>query len=334
MLYPENEEQYQALFTSDDPTGRRRRKVIDDPYLHRIQQKHFLIFDVLPFFGTLIAIALLFVHPIGWAEISIAFIMWVLTGLGISVGYHRLFAHASFTTTRFMTAFLAIFGGMAGQGGVISWVAMHRMHHEFSDHEGDVHSPNLSGQGLMGKLRGFAHSHFAWMAAHPYPNVAHYVPDLLRNRTLTYISRHYYRWNFLGFAVPAVLCGLLTWSWWGVLTGMLWGGFVRMFVLEHGIWSLNSVCHLLGTRRFNSRDESRNNGWLAPFIFGEAWHHNHHAFPNSASFGLSWYRVDPGYWFICLLVALGLARDVRVPSQKQIAARLLTPIAEGGNASA
>jgi stearoyl-CoA desaturase (Delta-9 desaturase) len=328
MLYPDNEEQYQALFTSDDPTGRRRRKVIDDPYLHKVQQKHFLMFDVLPFLGTVAAIVLLFYHPIGAVEISLAVIMWLLSGLGISVGYHRLFAHASFQAAPSVRAFLAVCGAMAGQGGVISWVAMHRMHHEFADREGDLHSPNLNGSGITGTLRGLWHAHFSWMAAHPYPNVAHYAPDLLRDKTLTYISRHYYRWNLLGFVIPAVLCGLLTWSWWGVLTGFLWGGFVRMFVLEHGIWSLNSICHMLGTRRFRTRDESRNNGWLALFIFGEAWHHNHHAFPNSASFGLSWQRLDPGYWFICLLSAMGLAREIRVPSEQQIAARLLVKAEE------
>jgi stearoyl-CoA desaturase (delta-9 desaturase) len=247
--------------------------------------------------------------------------MWMLTGFGISVGYHRLFAHASFATARRVAALLAIFGAMAGQGGLISWVAMHRMHHEFGDEAGDLHSPNLSGRGLMGKLRGFAHAHLTWMAAHPYPNVVHYAPDLLRDRGLTSISRRYYRWVILGFVGPAVLCGFLTMSGWGVLEGVLWGGFARMFVLEQGIWSLNSVCHLLGTRRFKTRDESRNNAWLAPFIFGEAWHHNHHAFPNSASFGLSWYRLDPGYWLIGLLAALGLAWDVRVPNQGQIANR-------------
>jgi stearoyl-CoA desaturase (delta-9 desaturase) len=210
VLYPENDEAYQASFTSDDPTGRRRRKVIDDPYLHRIQRKHFIIFDVLPMLGTLLAIGLLPFHPLGAVDIGVAVVMWMLTGFGISVGYHRLFAHASFKTVGWVGALLAVFGAMAGQGGLISWVAMHRMHHEFGDHEGDVHSPNLNGSGFINKLRGFAHAHLIWMAAHPYPNVAHYAPDLLRNRTLAYISRRYYRWNLLGFIVPSIVCAVLT----------------------------------------------------------------------------------------------------------------------------
>ncbi|MCW7541679.1 fatty acid desaturase [Aquabacterium sp. A7-Y] len=324
MLYPEHEEQYGALFTSDDPTGFKRRKVIDDAYLHRIQRKHFLLFDVLPLFGTLLAIGLLPLYPIGAAEVGVAVALWILTGFGISVGYHRLFAHATFKTHPWVAAALAIFGAMAGQGALISWVAMHRRHHEFSDREGDMHSPNLSGSGFKGKLRGFVHAHFTWMMAHPYPNVVHYAPDLLRNHTLMFISRHYYAWILLGFALPAALCGIVTLSWSGVLTGFLWGGFVRMFVLEHGIWSLNSICHLTGTRRFKTRDQSRNNAWLAPFTFGEAWHHNHHAFLYSASFGLSWYRIDPGYWLIRLLATLGLASEIKVPDPGQVQARLAT----------
>jgi stearoyl-CoA desaturase (delta-9 desaturase) len=326
-MYADVEEQYQAVFTSNDPTGEKRRKVIDDPYLHRLQRKHFILFDVLPLFGTALALALLPFHRIGWAEIGVLLVMWTWSGLGISVGFHRLLAHRSFKSANPLTAFLAIGGSMAGQGGVLSWVAMHRRHHEFADKEGDMHSPNLSGEGFRGKLRGFIHSHFIWMAAHPYPNVVHYVPDLLRDKTLVSISRHYYRWIALGFILPAVACALLTHSWIGLLTGFLWGGVVRMFVLEQGIWSLNSICHLMGTRSFKTRDLSRNNGWLAPFIFGEAWHHNHHAFPSSASFGLRWYRIDPGFWFIRLAAALGLATEVRVPSREQMHVRSL---ANGG----
>jgi stearoyl-CoA desaturase (Delta-9 desaturase) len=315
------EQEYQSLFTAEDPTGSRRAKVIDSPYLHRIQRIHFLLFDVLPFFGTLAAIALLPFHPIGWVEIGLFLVMWMLTGFGISVGFHRLLAHRSFKTGPWIRAAFAIMGSMAGQGGVISWVAMHRRHHEYGDREGDMHSPNLAGPGWRGRLKGFMHAHLTWMAAHPYPNVVHYAPDLLKDPVLVGIGRHYYRWAAAGFVLPALLGGLLTQSWMGVLTGFLWGGMVRMFVLEHGIWSLNSLCHMVGTRRFPTRDQSRNIGLLAPFIFGESWHHNHHAFPGSASFGLAWYRIDPGYWLIALLAKMGLASDVKVPPGDQIALR-------------
>jgi stearoyl-CoA desaturase (delta-9 desaturase) len=216
---------------------------------------------------------------------------------------------------------LAIAGSTAAQGGVISWVAMHRRHHERADQEGDFHSPHLHGDDFVGRLKGFFHSHLMWMAAHPYPNVAHYASDILQSSELVWVSRRYYPIVLSGLAVPTVACALITQSWWGLLTGFLWGGLVRMFVLEQGIWSLNSLCHLWGKRRFRTKDESRNIGWMAPFIFGESWHHNHHAFPGSASFALKWYRIDPGYWLIALMKFAGVAHDVKVPRSEQIASR-------------
>nr|WKF59110.1 hypothetical protein HUO10_003619 [Paraburkholderia busanensis] len=187
-----------------------------------------------------------------------------------------------------------------------------------------MHSPNLHGNGVRNKLRGFVHAHFTWMIAHPYPNVLHYAPDLLRERHLVWVGRRYHLWVALGFVLPALACALLERSWSALVGGFLWGGMVRMFILAQGIWSLNSFCHLIGRRCFVTRDQSRNIGWLAPLIFGESWHHNHHAFPGSASFGLAWYRIDPGYWFIRSLGALGLARRIKVPSREQIGARVVT----------
>jgi stearoyl-CoA desaturase (delta-9 desaturase) len=151
--------------------------------------------------------------------------------------------------------------------------------------------------------------------------VVHYAPDLVRDRDMAWVHKHYQRWAILGFVLPAVFCAAMTQSWTGLVTGFLWGGMVRMFVLEQGIWSLNSLCHMIGSRLYVTRDKSRNIGVLAPFIFGESWHHNHHAFPGSASFGLRWWRVDPGYWFIRLLALVGLAREIKVPDAAQLEAR-------------
>jgi stearoyl-CoA desaturase (delta-9 desaturase) len=316
------EQEYQSLFTAGDPSGK-KRKVIDSPYLHRKQRKHFLLFDVLPFFGTLAAIASIPFLGFGALELGLFLVMWLVTGFGISTGYHRLLAHRSFRTSETVRALLAIAGSMAGQGGVVSWVAMHRRHHECADKEGDFHSPNLHGGGLRGVVKGFVHAHFTWMAAHAYPNVAHYAPDLLKSRPLVWISRHYYPLAFAGFVLPALAGAAITQSWAGLLSGFLWGGMVRMFVLEQGIWSLNSFCHLWGSRDFRTPDHSRNIGWMAPLIFGESWHHNHHAFPGSASFALRWYRIDPGYWLILLLERVGLAHDVKVPRRDQIDSRMV-----------
>jgi stearoyl-CoA desaturase (delta-9 desaturase) len=306
--------------------NKRRRLAIDAPYLHRMQRRHFLLFDVLPFFGTVGAIVLAFVRPIGWLEIALFFGMWLVTGLGISAGYHRLFTHRSFKTVAPMRVMLAIAGCMAGQGAVISWVAMHRRHHECADKPGDMHSPNLHGVGILGRIRGFVHAHYTWMVKHEYPNVAHYVPDLLNERAMVRTARLYKWWIILGLALPAVIGGVATESWMGALTGLLWGGVVRMFVVGHSMWALNSILHTMGSQPFrlreNPNDNSRNNWLLGVLAWGEGWHNNHHAFPYSASFGLAWYRIDLAYWFILLLERLGLAWDVKRPTKERIAARI------------
>jgi stearoyl-CoA desaturase (Delta-9 desaturase) len=316
------ESEFQSVYTRETAQGRSSSRLdINDPFLHRKQRRHFIIYDVLPAVFTVVALLLIPVLPPGRWELVAFLVMWVVTGLGISSGYHRLFAHKSWVAARPVRFFLAIGGAMAGQGGVLSWVAMHRRHHERGDMEGDMHSPNLHGDGWRGKLRGFTHAHFLWMKAHPYPNVVHYAPDLVRDRDMAWVHKHYQRWAILGFVLPAVFCAAMTQSWTGLVTGFLWGGMVRMFVLEQGIWSLNSLCHMIGSRLYVTRDKSRNIGVLAPFIFGESWHHNHHAFPGSASFGLRWWRVDPGYWFIRLLALVGLAREIKVPDAAQLEAR-------------
>lgn len=312
------------LFTQEESIeGRPRVKTIDSPILHRIQKVHFILYDVLPLFGTAFTLLFLFYHPITWLDMSLFAFMWIMTGLGISVGYHRLFTHCSFKTTPWVRALFGILGSMAAQGGVISWTAMHRRHHECGDRDGDLHSPNMSGEGFIGKIKGFVHAHFMWMSGHPYPNVVHYAPDLLKDPTIVWVNRNYNRWIALGFLIPMGVGGLVSQSWLGAFTGFLWGGVVRMFVVEQGIFSLNSLCHLVGSRRFKTKDKSRNIGLLAPFIFGESWHHNHHAFPASASFGLAWYRIDPGFWLIKALAIVRLAWDIKVPTAEQIRQREL-----------
>ena len=298
-----------------------RRLAIETPYLHRMQLRHFLVFNVLPLVGTIIALGLAFIHPIQGRDAFLFFGMWLLTGLGVSVGYHRLFTHRSFKTTTPVRAALAMAGSMAGLGSLISWAAMHRRHHQCADHEGDMHSPNLHGKSLRGRIRGFFHAHVIWMIRHEYPNIFYYTPDLLEDRAILRTSRRYQAWVLLGLAIPTMLGGLVSGSWWGALTGFLWGGPARMFVVAQSISALNSVLHSVGSRPFALRDNSRNNWLLGLATWGEGWHHNHHAFPTSASFGLAWYRADASYWFILLLQRIGLAWDVIVPTPEQIAAR-------------
>ncbi|NIJ11882.1 stearoyl-CoA desaturase (delta-9 desaturase) [Saccharomonospora amisosensis] len=301
-----------------------RRKTINSPYLHRLQRRHFLLFDILPIVGTAAAFVFLAVHPFGWTELALLLSMWLLTGLGVTVGYHRLFTHRTFKAAQPVAVVLAVLGSMAGQGGLVSWVALHRRHHEYSDREGDPHSPNLSGGGLRGTLRGLAHSHFLWMRRHEYPNIVHYAPDLIRDRALVRVARLYYHWVVLGLVVPAAVGGLVSMSWTGAVSGLLWGGLVRIFVLEHIVWAINSFLHMFGTRPYQSRENSRNGGIFAIVTLGESWHNNHHAFPESPSFGLDWYRLDPGFWLIKLLACCGLAWDLKVPSAARMDAKRIT----------
>jgi stearoyl-CoA desaturase (Delta-9 desaturase) len=301
----------------------RDNRIIRSRHLHRLQRRHFIVFDLLPFVGTLIALGLLFYRPIGAVEISLFFAMWLVTGLGLTVGYHRLFTHRAFSAGAVTSCILIIMGSMAGRGSMLSWVAMHRRHHELSDHEGDLHSPNLHGTTGLERLRGFLHAHLTWMIEHDYPNVAHYVPDLMAERTLVAVNRQYYAWVLLGLLVPAAIGGLVIGSWWGAFSGFLWGGVVRMFVVEQSMSAINSVMHTFGSRRFTTRgDNSRNLGVMALLAWGEGWHNNHHAFPYSAAFGLRWFEFDPGFMLIRFLEALGLVWDVKVPSQEKIVRRL------------
>ncbi|MRH91811.1 acyl-CoA desaturase [Nocardia sp. SYP-A9097] len=307
--------------TEDTAQPTPRRKTISSPYIHRLQRRHFLLFDVLPIIGTAAAFAFLLVRPFGVLELALLFLMWLVTGLGVTVGYHRLFTHRTFKAAPWVAELLAVLGSMAGQGGVLSWVALHRRHHEYSDREGDPHSPNLSGGGLAGAIRGLAHAHFLWMRRHEYPNIVHYAPDLIKDRRLVRVARLYYYWVALGLLVPAVLGGVLSMSWTGAVSGLLWGGFVRIFVLEHIVWAINSFLHMFGTRPYESRENSHNGGIFALVTLGESWHNNHHAFPESPSFGLDWYRLDPGYWLIRLFAACGLASELKVPSQARMSAK-------------
>ena len=303
-----------------------RKKTISSAYLHRLQRRHFLLFDVAPMIGTAAALGFLAVRPLGVTEVVLLVSLWLATGLGVTVGYHRLFTHRTFQAAAPVAVTLAVLGSMAGQGGVISWAALHRRHHEYSDREGDPHSPNLSGPGVGGRLRGLAHSHFLWMHRHDYPNLVHYAPDLVKNRALMRVSRAYYWLVVAGLLLPALIGGLVSLSWTGAVGGLLWGGLVRMFLLEHIVWAINSVLHTVGSRPYDSREGSRNGGIFGLITLGEAWHNNHHAFPESASFGLDWYRFDPGYWLIKVLAACGLAWDIGLPSAQRRAAKRI-PVA-------
>ena len=247
-----------------------------------------------------------------WHDLVVLAITYSLTGLGITVGYHRLFTHRSFKAGRGVRAVLAVLGSMAVEGPVIEWVATHRKHHRFSDRPGDPHSPHVDrAPGWRGSLRGLAHAHIGWIfRGKDMANPARYAKDLLADRDLRFISRTFPLWVLAGLALPFGLGVALTGTVAGGLGGLLWGGAARVLLLHHATFSINSLCHCFGRRPFATRDQSRNLAWLAPMAFGEAWHNNHHAFPSSARHGLGRWQLDPSAWLITGLERCHLAWDV------------------------
>ena len=261
-----------------------------------------------------------------WYDIAVFGVMYLFTGLGITLGYHRLFTHRSFKTTRGVRAVLAVLGSMAVEGSVVEWTATHRKHHVHSDEEGDPHSPHLHDrQGWRGALGGLAHAHVGWVfRGKDRANPARYARDLLADRDLRFIGRTFPLWVVAGLALSFGLgVALSGGSVIGGLTGLLWGGGVRIFLLHHATFSINSLCHFFGRQRFRTGDQSRNLAWLAPITFGEAWHNNHHAFPTSARHGLGRWQLDPSARVIDALAACHLAWDVvRITPERQAAKQL------------
>jgi stearoyl-CoA desaturase (Delta-9 desaturase) len=245
---------------------------------------------VVPFLGFIAALALLWNRLIGWTDVAILLAAYLATGLGVTVGYHRLLTHRSFATHRWIAYAFAVLGSMAVQGPVIDWVADHRKHHAHTDEEGDPHSPHV---GHGSGLRGLWHAHLGWLfETQGQAEKRRYAAELVEDAGMRTINRSFPALAALSLAFPFALGWLLTGSLAGGLTGLLWGGLVRIFFLHHVTWSINSICHFYGRRRFATDDRSTNVPWLAPVSLGEAWHHNHHAFPRSASHGLRWWEVD------------------------------------------
>ena len=247
-----------------------------------------------------------------WSDVVVFAIMYTLTGLGITVGFHRLLTHRAFKAKKPVRVALTIMGTAAIEGPVTAWVADHRKHHAFSDADGDPHSPHVGhAGGFRGALKGLLHAHLGWLFIHDErASKARYAPDLLADPAIRFVDRTFLVWIGAGLALPFLLGWAIGGSIHTALTGLLWGGAVRMLVLHHVTYSINSLCHFFGRRSYDTGDESRNLAWLAPLSFGEAWHNNHHAFPTSAAHGLRWYQLDISAMVIRGLERLGLAWDV------------------------
>lgn len=285
---------------------------------------------VVPLLGLAAAIVLLWQVPFHWTYMAIFGGMYAVTVVGVGVGFHRLFTHRSFETAPAWRFVWAVLGSMAVEGPVIRWVAVHRKHHQHADVPGDPHSPHVhlhghedehgvGGVGAM--LRGMWHAHVGWLFDKDAADPARYAPDLEADRVVSFVSRGFVVWVVLGLAIPAALGGVLTGTWMGVLLGFLWGGLARVLLVHHMTWSINSVCHMWGTRPFKTRDESRDNAIFGVLAMGEGWHNTHHAFPTSARHGLAWWKLDINYLVIRAMEILRLARNVRRPSAERIAER-------------
>ena len=277
---------------------------------------------VLPFLG--LAAAVFCVWGWGFSGLHLGLLagMYLLTALGVTVGNHRLFTHRAFETTAPVKFALAVLGSMAVEGPLLKWVAMHRRHHQHSDGAGDPHSPHHHGSGLRGLIAGAWQAHVGWLFDRDPEDLSRYVGDLQSDSLLRRVSGTWTVWSAVGLVLPALLGGMITSTWTGVLLGFIWGGLVRVFLVHHVTWSINSVCHLWGTRPFRSHDESRNNPIFGYIGLGEGWHNNHHAFPTSARHGLRWWEFDARYWIIRGLELCGLAWKVKVPAADALRRRI------------
>jgi stearoyl-CoA desaturase (delta-9 desaturase) len=264
---------------------------------------------ILPFLGFIAAAVWLWGWGFDAVQLSVFLVMYFATGLGITIGFHRLFTHRAFETHRGVKAVLGVLGSMAVEGPLFRWVAIHRRHHQHADHDDDPHSPHLHGEGFKGMVKGLWHAHVGWVMEPDAPGLARYVGDLRRDPMLRRVSALFPLWVLIGLLLPTVAGGLLT--------------MTCIFLVHHVTWSINSVCHLWGSRPFHGDDESRNNVVFGVLALGEGWHNNHHAFPTSARHGLRWWELDLSYWVIRAMSATGLVWKVRTPDAQAIADKRL-----------
>ncbi len=277
-----------------------------------------------PFLGFALAIILAWQFGwMSWLYFSLMIGGWLISGLGITVGFHRMLTHRSFETYEWVRVAWAGLGSLAIEGPPLAWCAVHRKHHQHSDKEGDPHSPHLHGKGWRNAVRGFIHAHTGWLFSKTWSDksLKKYVPDLMNSPGIAGISRNYVWWVIASFAIPAAIGGLVTMSWLGVFLGFLWGGLARVFFTHHATWSINSICHIFGSKDFEAGDDSRNNLVFGILGHGEGWHNNHHAFPTSARHGLKWWQVDLSWIIIKSMEKAGLVWDVRTPTTKAMEAK-------------
>jgi stearoyl-CoA desaturase (delta-9 desaturase) len=291
-----------------------------------------LVAVVVPPLGLLSAIGLLWGVGVHAVDLVLLVGLYVVCAFGTTIGFHRYFTHKSFTAHTSVKVALAILGCMTMQGPITQWVSDHRKHHALSDQPGDPHSPHAGhGDGLVGTARGFLHAHVGWLFSNLGMEQGRaYAKDLYDDTVIRWIDRLYLVWVILTLGIPFAIGYLVGGTWESGVEGLVWGGLVRIFAYQHATFSVNSICHMFGRRDYDSRDESRNNWFVAALVFGEGWHNNHHAFPASARHGLRRSQVDMSWWVIRGLERIGLVWNVHVPDEAQISRRQKAAAATSG----
>lgn len=289
----------------------KQQPTVNNRLIKRLQHIHTVLATAAGLSGVVVAAGLgIWYRPVSATALWIFLAFFLLVGMGLTIGYHRLFTHRSYEAPTVLRVTLAILGSMAAQGPVVFWAALHRMHHQLADKEGDPHSPNLHGTSWTQQARGLWHAYIGWTVKHEVPNANFYARDLLADKSMMWVNKRYYLWIALGLALPAALGGALTGSLYGALEGFLWGGLIRMFALHNVIWWITSFAHVFGSRDYVSRDLSTNNFWLAIPTLGESWHNHHHAFPRAAILSFAWWQIDISGGVIVVLEKLGIVSEV------------------------
>ena len=289
--------------------------------LPRTTLEHALVyvFILVPFVALIAAVPFAWRWGLTWLDVEIAAGFYVVTGLAVTVGFHRYFTHGAFKAARPLRVALAALGIMAVEGPVTEWVADHRRHHAFSDREGDPHSPWRYGTSPAALAKGFWHAHIGWIFNRDKTNIDRFAPDLAADADIRAVDGLFVLWTVLTLALPPLIGGLVTWSWWGAVTALFWAGLVRISLLHHVTWSVNSVCHMIGARPFASRDKAANFWPLAFLSFGESWHNSHHADPTCARHGVLPRQIDISARLIWVFEKLGWVHDVRWPDRQRFA---------------
>jgi stearoyl-CoA desaturase (delta-9 desaturase) len=274
---------------------------------------------IVPFLALLAAVPYAWGWGISWTDVAIALPFYYVSGLGITVGFHRYFTHGSFKAKRWLRVTLAVAGSLAIEGPPTRWVADHRRHHAFSDKDGDPHSPWRYGESLRGLTKGFFHAHLGWLFDVEQTSKTRFCPDLVADKDIRRVDMMFLPIVIFSTFAPAVIGGLVTMSWHGALTAFFWGSLVRIGLLHHVTWSINSVCHIVGERPFKSTDKATNFWPLAILSFGESWHNLHHADPTCARHGVMRGQLDSSARVIWAFEKLGWVRDVRWPRPERLA---------------